>query len=349
MKNNPTILLPALFDSGKLKSDLAKILPEEWISHYRGEHYEGNWSVAPLRSVGGHPAVIYATPAGPTPDFYKDTPILQRCPYFQEVINWFQCQVNGVRLMSLDAGARILEHTDDMDATEVPELRIHVPVLTNPQVEFWVDGQLVPMREGEVWYADFNLPHSVKNRGSEPRIHLVLDCSANDWLLGKLEKGSQIDLICRFLNDIGIVTVPRKMAGSTFLPGIKIENGKLFYDPDEMAFPGDLLHEAGHLAVMPAAERCSLSGNVGDGDENALGNEIAAILWSYAAVKHIGLTPSVVFHKDGYKGHSDWYISSFEKDKNYIGLPLLAWMGMTTDGNNAEGKAFPAMLHWLRQ
>ncbi|MCC6726578.1 MAG: aspartyl/asparaginyl beta-hydroxylase domain-containing protein [Saprospiraceae bacterium] len=345
MKNNPSILLPTLFDPEKLKSDLAKILPEAWISHYRGEHYEGNWSVAPLRSVGGHPAVIYATPAGPTPGFYKDTPILQRCEYFQEVIQWFQCQVNGVRLMSLDAGARILEHTDDMDASEVPELRIHVPVLTNPDVDFWVAGQLVPMREGEVWYADFKLPHSVNNRGSEPRIHLVLDCSVNDWLLRQLEKGEQIALISQFLKGIGLEPKPQQWEAETFLPGIKIENGGLFYDPDKLVYPGDLLHEAGHLAVMTAEERALLSGNVGEGDENAMGNEIAAILWSYAAIKHIGLPPSVVFHEEGYKGQSDWFISNFEKEKNYIGLPLLAWMGLA----NAESSAFPSMLRWLRQ
>lgn len=187
MKTKASAKFPVQFDPARLKADLDKVLPEEWISHYRGDHYEGRWAVSPLRSVGGHPAIIYSTPAGSNPNFYQDTPILQRCDYFQEVIQWFQCQVNGARLMALDAGARILEHTDDMVAGELEELRIHIPVQTNPAVEFWVNGLLVPMQVGEVWFADFNLPHRVNNNGNESRIHLVLDCSVNEWLRGMVE------------------------------------------------------------------------------------------------------------------------------------------------------------------
>ncbi|MNE60822.1 Aspartyl/Asparaginyl beta-hydroxylase [compost metagenome] len=37
------------------------------------------------------------------------------------------------------------------------------------------------MKMGECWYANFQLPHSVQNKSSEPRIHLTLDCIRNDW------------------------------------------------------------------------------------------------------------------------------------------------------------------------
>lgn len=352
MKNITTIALPKLFDSEKLKEDLGKIMPDEWLSHYRGEHYEGGWSVAPLRSVGGHPLVIYSSPAGSVPNFYKNTPILERCPNFQAVIQWFQCQVNGARLMCLDAGSRILEHTDEMDTGDVKELRIHVPVQTNPQVEFWVDGQQVPMQEGETWYADFNLPHSVNNHGSSPRIHLVLDCSVNDWLELQLEKGTQISRIVGFLNEIGIKTSAAILTEATFLPGIKIQGGEIVYDPEKLEFPSDLLHEGGHIAVVPSNERSKLNGNIGDGNENAMGDEIAAILWSYAAIKHINLPANLVFHETGYKGHSDWYLSNLEEDKNYIGLPYLSWLGLAADENQAAKlgcEAFPVMLRWLRE
>ena len=38
------------------------------------------------------------------------------------------------------------------------------------------------MLEGEAWYLNFNLKHSVRNHGVSERIHLVIDCIANDWL-----------------------------------------------------------------------------------------------------------------------------------------------------------------------
>ena len=38
------------------------------------------------------------------------------------------------------------------------------------------------MKEGEAWYLNFNLKHSVVNRSAEDRVHLVIDCVLNDWL-----------------------------------------------------------------------------------------------------------------------------------------------------------------------
>lgn len=186
------VQLPVVLDVASLQSDLLQIKPEEWIDHFRGEHYEGKWSIVPLRSVAGHPAVIYSTPAGGGADFYKNTPILDRCKYYQEVLSWFQCRINAARLMSLSAGARILEHTDDMDGSGDGEWRIHIPIQTHEKVLFWLNKQLVPMREGQVWYADFNLPHSVDNQSPISRIHLVLDCTPNDWLKDQLKKGLQM-------------------------------------------------------------------------------------------------------------------------------------------------------------
>ena len=45
------------------------------------------------------------------------------------------------------------------------------------------------------------------------------------------------------------------IAGDVILPGIKLDQGVLFYDSDELQFPGDLLHEAGQLAVKAPAGR----------------------------------------------------------------------------------------------
>ena len=38
------------------------------------------------------------------------------------------------------------------------------------------------MAEGECWYHNFNLPHSVENRGDVERLHLTLDCMVDAWL-----------------------------------------------------------------------------------------------------------------------------------------------------------------------
>ncbi len=60
--------------------------------------------------------------------------------------------------------------------------RFHVPIVTNPQVEFLLDRKIVEMKEGEVWYLNLNLLHSVINYGSIVRVRLVFDCVVNHWL-----------------------------------------------------------------------------------------------------------------------------------------------------------------------
>jgi hypothetical protein len=149
----------------------------------------------------------------------------------------------------------------------------------------------------------------------------------------------------QFLVEIGIPTQEVELTVDTFLPGILIENGGLLIDPAKLLYPGDILHEAGHLAVTPAAERAQLSGNVMAGklDQNGVdGEEIVAMLWSYAASEAIGLPPEIVFHPDGYRNASSWILDNFRQGV-YPGLPLLVWMEMTT----TEG--FPKMTRWLRE
>jgi quercetin dioxygenase-like cupin family protein len=61
-------------------------------------------------------------------------------------------------------------------------VRLHIPITTNAQLEFYLNKQRVIMQEGECWFLNFNYPHAVNNLGKTDRIHLVMDCNVNDWL-----------------------------------------------------------------------------------------------------------------------------------------------------------------------
>ena len=76
----------------------------------------------------------------------------------------------------------IKEHSDFNLSYEDGEVRVHIPIQTNAEVEFAVEGRPLPMGEGECWYINFNLPHRIHNRGTTDRVHLVIDCVLNDWL-----------------------------------------------------------------------------------------------------------------------------------------------------------------------
>ena len=68
-----------------------------------------------------------------------------------------------------------------------------------------------------------------------------------------------------FIREIGIETAYAVIDdGECFLPGLLIAKGKIIIDKNKMKFPGDILHEAAHIAIVPSAERKDLDGkNIG--------------------------------------------------------------------------------------
>ena len=172
--------LPFHFDVQKMQEELQQIDSSAWKLHYQKLHYEGDWSAIPLRSVRGDAANIFVS-METNPD-YQDTVFLDKSVYFREVLSSFKCPLTGVRLLKLNAGAVIKEHKDAEMCFEIGEIRMHIPVVTNDEVEFYLDKERMNVKEGECWYMNFNLPHSVSNKSKTHRIHLVVDAKVNDWV-----------------------------------------------------------------------------------------------------------------------------------------------------------------------
>lgn len=174
--------LPLAFDAAALKADLERIAPGEWVPHFNRGYYEGEWKGLALRSTTGRANQLFTPPQETAEPV--DTPVLERCPYFRRALAAFECPVYTARLLSLGAGAKILEHTDDFLGGEDGLLRVHIPVATDERVEFVVGGQRLSLREGEAWCIDFSLPHRIHNGSDKDRVHLVVDCRVNGWLEG---------------------------------------------------------------------------------------------------------------------------------------------------------------------
>lgn len=153
-----------------------------------------------------------------------------------------------------------------------------------------------------------------------------------------------------FLNSIGIKTIFRKIEADSFLPGLLIENGTIIIDMDTLEHSGDILHEAGHLAVVQSAHRNRLTAKNIIKRSNREGEEMMAIAWSYAACMHLEIDPIFVFHEQGYRGGSKEITDSCSKN-DYMGLLMLQALGMTTDGKQAQSESIPSyphMIKWLR-
>tara|TARA_B100000508_G_C11452960_1_gene275121 strand:+ start:634 stop:1323 length:690 start_codon:yes stop_codon:yes gene_type:complete len=172
------IQFPFRFSIAGLQQDYKTCEEFGFQLHHNTKDFTGDWTCLSLRSVDGtisnpHAFSIHGT--------YINTPLLKECPTIENVMSHFHCDWETIRLLKLDPGSVIHEHSDDGLGYEDGRFRIHVPILTNDDVEFVLDGKKVVMKEGECWYGNFNKPHSVANHGSTPRVHLVMDAIRNDW------------------------------------------------------------------------------------------------------------------------------------------------------------------------
>jgi len=150
--------------------------------------------------------------------------------------------------------------------------------------------------------------------------------------------------LAAFVRDIGLPLRGAALPADTLLSGLDIRDGAIVVDEARLAHPGDILHEAGHLAVADPAERRAprLLPNPGD--------EMASIAWSYAALRYLDLDPAIVFHPAGYKGGSAAIIEAFQSGL-YFGVPLLQSYAMSYEPRQAAAKGvapFPHMVRWVR-
>lgn len=381
-----SLRLPLEVDLPGLLADLAHCLQSEWRPHFNTRDYEGGWDAIALRSQDGTTSSLIAHPNVA----YLDTPLLGECRHFQALLQGLSCELESVRLLRQAPGGEIKTHRDQGLGYADGVFRIHIPLITHPDVAFVVAGIRLPMQAGECWFADFSQPHSVHNHSATERIHLVIDCLRNAWtdawlqaagfemaslapppmpeaarqqmlialrdmheeaavaLVAQLEAESaaylaeeRLTTMLDFLDAIGIAWRLGEVPEDTFLPGLEVVAGEIVIDESQLRYPGDILHEAGHIAVLPSDKRKQFSGNVKAVLPEHEGDELAVILWTFAAAKHLGLPLDYVIHDAGYKGGAEWLRAELES-KNFIGLPLLCWMGL------CDADAFPTMKRWMR-
>ena len=167
---------------------------------------------------------------------------------------------------------------------------------------------------------------------------------------------SHLDTIVQFLRRIGIPVHTAHLPGDTFLPAVRIVGGGLDYDPQRLLTPGDLLHEAGHIAITPADIRPTLCDALDGQQPGAATDEVEAIAWSWAALVHLGLPGEVLFHPVGYKGQSAGLLMSYSLGV-YPGAAGLAHLGLCElpaqaqalkRSSTSDSSGYPAMLRWLR-
>lgn len=175
------VQLPLHFDAARLQQEIARFAESDWRPHPEG--HRGN-SALPLIASGGDPNDDSVR--GPM----RATPLLQQCPYLRQVLAAFETVWGRTRLMRIDGNAEATPHTD-VNYYWTQHARVHVPIVTNPNVQFLCGAKAVHMAAGQSWIFDTWSLHNVLNPHPDARIHLVADTtgSARFWEL--VEEGTR--------------------------------------------------------------------------------------------------------------------------------------------------------------
>ena len=170
------IKLPMTFDVSKMMTDIASQNLREFIYY----------SVLPLTAPTRKENVLTTDFADGSWADWNDMPALLSSPYLSRIVNYFRehCDVTLVRLLRLEAGATVREHTDPTLALEVPDsvIRLTIPIQVNDGVTFYLNRTPVDMKPGECWYLRLSDPHCIINAGTTERINMSIDMRPNEWI-----------------------------------------------------------------------------------------------------------------------------------------------------------------------
>lgn len=206
--------LPLHFDVKRLQQEIAQFTEEDWRPHPQG--FKDNSALLLVSAFGSTEDDGLKGPMRPTP-------LLEKSPYLKQVLASFGTVIGRTRLMRLGGHAEAHAH---MDANYYwhQRVRIHVPIVTDPEIQFHCGDKHLHMGEGECWIFNTWYMHNVINPTDLLRVHLVADTvgSAAFWDLvaqaeGPYKKGG------------GQKTTPRLVAFN--------ENANAGFETETVNFP----------------------------------------------------------------------------------------------------------------
>lgn len=83
------------------------------------------------------------------------------------------CLADTRMLSAVMPGHNIAPHKDEQSANW--RVRVHVPLLTNPQSQFIVGGVSHHLEPGKAYLVNTEAEHAVDNGGPTPRVHFMFD------------------------------------------------------------------------------------------------------------------------------------------------------------------------------
>jgi len=185
------VLIRDGYDLEKLRREVDSLNDVEYLKHPG----MSNWSGVPLRNPTGAVTGVAINTLTPwTGEPCKDTEYMQKTPYIKEILDALPAQVHVVRLLKINTGFSLPPHRDGTryayDGGTI--CRLHLPIYTSPEVTFVIDNIEHHLEPGRLYYTDVSRIHTVHNRGTSDRVHLVIDVASTPEMLEMIKNGSPL-------------------------------------------------------------------------------------------------------------------------------------------------------------
>lgn len=169
----------------------ALTVPSEWIVEY-GRYQSGGWWTLSLLNDSGVPTDVTIKDCDPV-----ETTLLQRMPVTRQFLSSLGLRYMWVRLARLGANSFLWEHRDYGELDDSKRYRLHVPLVTNSSAVLVTGGAKVHLRAGHLWRLTPTHVHGACNLFGPDRLHLILDCYAEDGLVRTIdsEQLSETDVV----------------------------------------------------------------------------------------------------------------------------------------------------------
>lgn len=161
---------------------ICKELEAVQASNWKDRPYGTNWSDIALFVRGDEDGDARHT-------------LLDEMPALSALLDSFPAPVVDMCLAQLQPGGKIKPHRDISGGTAANIIRLHIPLITHPDVAFYVNGERIFMQPGEVWHLDTTYRHSVENLSDVNRIHLIIDLQSTPETQAMLPKSDSVDRI----------------------------------------------------------------------------------------------------------------------------------------------------------
>jgi len=155
-----------------------------------GIDHDGGWEVVSLYSESGEAGSVAKNLNTKT----SPTEIIKYFSYTNTVIknllNKYECEPRRIRFSTLKAKKKISWHRDWDESIEHGNSRLHIPLVVNNKCQNNLCHELYNWIPGGLFYGDYSFPHQIINKGSEERLHLIIDLKNPKNLFTHIEKFS---------------------------------------------------------------------------------------------------------------------------------------------------------------